>query len=78
MGLRKLRVFIIFSTTTEALTLEKRFREENLPGRLVPVPRKISESCGMAWTIEVTQREMIEEFLSENSLSYKEIHELSL
>lgn len=38
-----------FPTTTAAITMERLCGQLGLPGRLIPVPRSISASCGMAW-----------------------------
>lgn len=46
---KTMRLIAAFPTTTAAMTMEKACRKEELPGRLIPVPRSISASCGMAW-----------------------------
>lgn len=40
---------ITFRTTTEAMEFEARCTGENIPGRLIPTPRELSASCGLAW-----------------------------
>ena len=40
---RKPCVVLTFSTTTAAMSMEKR------SGRLIPVPREITAGCGLAW-----------------------------
>lgn len=42
-------VVLTFSTTTAAMSMEKRCGEHKIPGRLIPVPREITAGCGLAW-----------------------------
>lgn len=39
---RKPCVVLTFSTTTAAMSMEKRCGEHKIPGRLIPVPREIT------------------------------------
>ena len=41
---------VTFSTTSEAMAAEKYSGEQGPPGRLIPVPREITASGGLAWT----------------------------
>lgn len=40
---------VTFYTTAEAMATERLCREQNLPGRLIPVPRAVTADCGIAW-----------------------------
>ena len=57
---KALRLITTFPTTTAAITMEKLCRQQALPGKLIPVPRSISASCGMAWCAPVEAREPLE------------------
>ena len=57
---KKLWLLVTFHTTAGAMEMEKRCKENGLPGRLIPVPRSITADCGMAWRTEVTMREKLE------------------
>ena len=50
MRIKQPRLLVTFHTTTAAIMMEKRCAEAGVPGRLIPVPRVISASCGMAWS----------------------------
>ena len=39
---KQLRLIVTFNTTTGAMAMEKVCKSENVPGRLIPVPRQIS------------------------------------
>lgn len=49
---KKLQLIITFHTTTEAMAAENFCKLHQLPGRLIPVPRQITASCGLAWMAE--------------------------
>jgi len=56
------KVYCIFTfySTHFALKLDSACKKENIPGKLIPVPRAISASCGTAFRAEVEDREKIE------------------
>ena len=58
-----------FHTTTAAIMMEKACREENLPGSLIPVPRSITASCGMAWRAPPETREALEQMTRTRALA---------
>ena len=45
------RLIITFRCTTDAIAMEKACKETLTPGRLIPVPRSISASCGLSWAV---------------------------
>ena len=49
--MRTKRPYIVlsFRTTVEAMAWEKHCEAENIPGRLIPLPRELSAGCGLAW-----------------------------
>ena len=52
-----------------AIAVERFCKEREIPGRLIPVPREISASCGLSWAVlqeekdclELVEREFAEE-----------------
>ena len=66
---REKRLIITFRCTTDAIAMEKACKETLTPGRLIPVPRSISASCGLSWAVlqeekdclELVEREFAEE-----------------
>lgn len=56
----RLRLIATFPTTTAAIAMERDCRRAGLPGKLIPVPRSISASCGMAWCALPEEREVLE------------------
>lgn len=59
-GDKALRLVAAFPTATAAMAMEKACREESLPGRLIPTPRAVSASCGLAWCAPPEARDGLE------------------
>ena len=57
---KSLHLVVTFPNTISAITMEKICRAQELPGKLIPVPRAISASCGMAWMAPTEAREALE------------------
>ena len=65
---KALRLITTFPTTTAAITMEKLCHQAALPGKLIPVPRSISASCGMAWCAPPEAREALEDLTARRSI----------
>lgn len=59
---KKKQYLITFVSTHDAIAMEKSCRQDGIAGRLIPVPRQISASCGLAWCTEPEEAEKIEEY----------------
>lgn len=59
---------LTFSTTTAAMYMEKFCMEQNIPGRLIPVPRQVTAGCGLAWRMTVEEYEQYRLELKEQAL----------
>lgn len=62
-------LIITFATVTEAMRMEKFCHENDLPGRLVPVPKEISEGCGIAWRAAPEYRELFGQRLVDEGIA---------
>ena len=49
MRVRRTYIVLSFRTTMEAMKWEKQCMAQQVPGRLIPLPREISAGCGLAW-----------------------------
>lgn len=65
---KSLRLITVFPTTTAAMAMEQSCRKEGLPGRIIPVPRSISASCGMAWCAPPECRESLEKLTRDRAV----------
>ena len=61
MRARKTYIVLSFRTTLEAMEWEKQCMTQNVPGRLIPLPREISAGCGLAWRMEPAEYEQKKE-----------------
>ncbi len=55
------RYLLTFYNTSGAIAVEKFCKEHALPGRLLPVPREISASCGLSWAVPAEKQEELSE-----------------
>ncbi|MGI6685776.1 MAG: DUF3343 domain-containing protein [Bacillota bacterium] len=71
------KVYCIFTfySTHFALRLESACKKENIPGKLIPVPRSISASCGTAFRAEVENREKIEGIADQDGVEIETVVE---
>lgn len=51
------RYLLTFFSTSGAMAVEKYCKQNGIAGRLLPVPREISASCGLAWAVPIDQKE---------------------
>lgn len=57
------KCLVTFSTTTGAMAMERACHAQGLPGRLIPVPRKITAGCGMCWAAPPESQAALEELV---------------
>ena len=55
------RYLLTFYNTSGAIAVEKFCKEHALPGRLLPVPRERSASCGLSWAVPAEKQEELSE-----------------
>jgi len=75
---KKLCLLVTFEATAMALKMEKIAHENNLAGRLIPLPREISAGCGFSFKTEIALRETAERIMSENGITASGIYEIML
>ncbi len=78
MRIKQPRLIVTFHTTTAAILMEKRCAEAEVVGRLIPVPRVISASCGMAWSAPPEARAQVEELAAAIGSAVDRFYELEL
>lgn len=65
---KKLREIITFNSTTDAIVFEKYCKEKGIDGRIIPVPRAISASCGLCWSAPPEEKLRIETAIAADGL----------
>ncbi len=64
------KLVIAFPTTTAAMAMEAVCEPKQ--GRLIPIPREISGSCGLAWCAEPQWEELLLQIMAKNKIEYQE------
>lgn len=72
------RLIVTFRTTTGAMAMEKACREQEIPGRLIPIPRSISAGCGLCWSSPPECREKVEQLVMREKLEIDGIYSVRL
>ena len=67
-----------FASTTDAMAAEHMLKEHGLPGRIIPVPREITASCGLAWKAPVEAKGEILDAMQREGLRLEAAAELML
>ena len=75
MRKKELKLVVTFHTTADAMAMEKICKAENVPGRLIPVPRAISAGCGLAWAAPLEAVEQIRHVMLEKGIEQEDLHE---
>lgn len=75
MRKKELRLVITFNTTTEAIAMESSCKENNIPGRIIPVPTQISAGCGLSWSMPPEWTQKIKDYMKEKRLCYDKMGE---
>ena len=65
-------VVLTFSTTTAAMSMEKRCGQNKIPGRLIPVPREITAGCGLAWKMSEEDYEKYKDEVEELNIGVEQ------
>ena len=71
---KETKLIITFRCTTDAIAMERLCKETNTPGRLIPVPRSISASCGLSWCAQPQERSALEALLFQHELEPEGIY----
>ena len=71
-----MHLYISFHTSAEAMATEKVAKLNNINGKLVPLPRRISASCGIAYETDIASQDLIKRILEENYIEWDEFIEL--
>lgn len=78
MRKKELKLVVTFHTTTEAMAMEKMCKEQQIPGRLIPVPRVLSAGCGLSWCADVEEETEIRRAIEAAGIEIEAVHECML
>lgn len=66
---------VLFDTPNHAMMFEKKAKEAGLTGRLIPVPRALSLSCGFCFRSLIENREELKNLAESKKLCLQRIVE---
>jgi hypothetical protein len=69
---------LTFHNTTEAMACEKKCADNQIPGRLIPIPTEITAGCGLAWRMPVEEYPVYQEKMEKLELKFETVTELLL
>ncbi|MBQ7077899.1 MAG: DUF3343 domain-containing protein [Lachnospiraceae bacterium] len=75
---KKLQLVISFESTANAMAVERFCLENDLPGRLIPVPKEITAGCGLAWKADVSKKDELVKAFEENDIIYDGMYEITI
>ena len=64
------KYIVTFQTTTAAMAFESLCSRENVPGRLIPVPKEVSSGCGLAWCVPFESADLIDNLIKKENPLY--------
>ena len=65
---------VTFANTPDAIAMEMFCKQNDLPGRLIPVPREITAGCGLSWKADPAQKDQLETALTGSDMKWLEMH----
>ena len=70
--MRKKRQYIVlsFASTARAMGWEKECAARVIPGRIIPLPSRISAGCGLAWKADPGDETVLTAALDENGIGH--------
>jgi hypothetical protein len=72
------KIIVTFESSQDAVVMERLSRAENIPGRLIPVPRSISASCGLCWMTEKSEEKKVRRFIEDKKLRHGGFHQIEM
>lgn len=78
--MREKKPYVVYSfhQTADAFAFEAFAKENNIPGRLIPVPRVITSGCGMAFRIAEVDFPSYEKIINDAGYPFEEMAHLML
>lgn len=69
-------LIVTFPSTTQAMLMEAKCKEYNVPGRIIPVPGEISAGCGLAWSAEPAYLDEIKKLITDQGIMMEGIAQI--
>lgn len=66
------KFIVTFPSTVAALEMESAAKQDGAPGRLIPVPSRISAGCGMCWCAEPDEEDAVRAVIASHNLAVED------
>ena len=66
-------LIITFDTMTMAIYMDRLCKQENLPGKSIPVPKEIDKGCGSAFATKNYDKDFWIGFMKEHNVKYSQM-----
>ncbi len=73
---KDVRCIATFEVTSMALLFERTCRKKGIPAKVVPVPRKLSSSCGLACEFPCESGDEVRALCGEKKIDVESYHQL--
>lgn len=73
---KNLRCIATFEVTSMALLFERTCRKKDIPAKVVPVPRRLSSSCGLACEFPCESGDDVRALCEERKIDVESYHEM--
>ncbi len=70
---KKNRLIIAFHSTHDAIAFETACEKRGAGGRLIPLPKEISAGCGLAWSADPEDQQMMISLLESEEIKAEKI-----
>lgn len=74
----EMKILVSFNSTTDALAFEKLCKVNEIDGRMIPLPKKISAGCGIAWISPIEIKDKVKTIIKENNFKYEQMFEMEI
>lgn len=75
---KRWQLIITFSSTVQAMAMERSAQKAGLPGRLIPVPTAVTAGCGLAYKAPPEARAALEQLMEAEGIHGERMVELLL
>lgn len=73
---KTMKIIISFNSVSDVLKFEKECKNNDIKGKIIPIPREISAGCGMAWSSELSMEEQLMEMIENKNIKIENIYKL--
>ena len=78
MKVKEPTLIVTFANTPDAIAMEIFCQQNDLPGRLIPIPGVLKAGCGLAWRAPADMKAVFGEKMDAAGTKYMDMHIIEL